>query len=73
MGQEIHVFGVGSSSCPGSTGWATNSRRTIFSTQRLAGMLPAVYQAAALLVVVGSVGLVYNVGATRLARWVRSF
>jgi ATP-binding cassette subfamily B protein len=67
MGQEIHVFGVGSSLASRLDRLGDDSRRTIFSTQRLAGMLPATYQASALLVVVGSVALVHNVGATRLA------
>ena len=66
MSQEVHVFGVGPSIRARLEELGENSRRAIFSTQRLAGMLPAIYQATTLLVLVGSVALVYNLEAKGL-------
>jgi ATP-binding cassette, subfamily B, bacterial len=66
MAQEVHVFGVRMPIGRMLDQLGDRSRESILRTQRLAGMLPAIYQATALLVLVGSVGLVHASGTTQL-------
>jgi len=67
MAQEVHVFGVHEAVGQRLDALVRHSRRASERLQVLAGALPAFYQTAALLVVVGGIGLVYAVGGTRLA------
>jgi ABC-type multidrug transport system fused ATPase/permease subunit len=67
MAQEVHVFGVHEAVGQRLDALVRRSRRASERLQVLAGALPAFYQTAALLVVVGGIGLVYAVGGTRLA------
>jgi ABC-type multidrug transport system fused ATPase/permease subunit len=67
MAQEIHVFGVGAAVDAQLHDLGVQARRASERLQRLAQLMPAVYQTLALLVVVGAIWLVYEVGGTRLA------
>jgi ATP-binding cassette subfamily B protein len=67
MAQEVHVFGVGATLTRILERLSERSRRAIVRTQRLAGILPTIYQTVALLVVVGAVGAIYTFGVTRFA------
>lgn len=67
MAQEIHVFGVERPVSRLLAKLSDDSRRKTQRTQQLSGMIPALYQAAALLVVVAAVAGVYSLGAAHLA------
>src|SRR5262249_25978856 len=67
LSQEVHVFGVGE---PVERHLDKLARATRVASERLQvlnGMVPAFYQATALLMVIGGVGLLYAFGGTRLA------
>jgi ATP-binding cassette subfamily B protein len=67
MAQEVHVFGV---QLPIRSHIDRLSRRSRHAAERLqilTGALPAFYQAAALLIVIGAVGVVYLAGGNRVA------
>jgi ABC-type multidrug transport system fused ATPase/permease subunit len=65
--QEVHVFGVGPAVEQRLKDFAVTARRSQNRMQLWSSFLPAVYQASALLLVIGAFGIVYAVGSTRLA------
>jgi len=67
MAQEIHIFGVQGAVQDDLARLTRQSRRAAQRFQILHGALPAFYQAAALMIVIGGVGLVYLLGGSRLA------
>jgi ABC-type multidrug transport system fused ATPase/permease subunit len=67
MAQEVHVFGVKQKVQDYVDHLSTRSRRAVERLQFLTGAIPAFYQAAALLIVVGAIGTVYMIGESRLA------